>query len=221
MTTMKVLMENWRKETAEPLNETTFSRIAQKVRDEKIPFVAISGDRHEYSNKENRRRYRSLKGDVKTAGFPFAEAVGSWVEEDEEGNETRVVENSIFIYDEVRPDVERGEAGLFELAKSLSEAYEQEAFIFGEPSPRSGAMHINAYDPQGNALEYGGPWTDVEKIPHDAPFWSRVRGSTFVFKESLDVETIKVDAPNSLIGAMRKANEHKGKKVRFVRKKKT
>jgi hypothetical protein len=45
-----------------------------------------------------------------------------------------------------------------------------------------------------------------------------------VFKEEKNVggdgETIEVDAPNSVIEAMIKANEHKGKKIKFVRKKK-
>ncbi len=221
MTSMKILMESWREKSAELLNETTFTRIAQKVRDERIPFVVMSADRHEYSGKENRRRYKSLKSDVKSGGYPFAEVQGSWVEKDEQGNETRVVENSIIIYDEDRPDVPREDGDLFELARTLSRNYEQEAFIFGEPGSRSGIMHINAYSPEGSALDFGGPWTDVEKIPHDAPFWSRVRGSTFVFKESLNSDgVVQVDAPNSVIDAMRKARQHRGKKIEFIRRKK-
>ena len=220
MASMKTLMENWRGMTAEVLNETTFSRIAQKVRDEKIPFVVMSADRHNYSGIENNRRYKTLKVSIKQAGYPFAEVAGSWVEKDEQGVETRVTESSVIIYDEARPDVPREGGDLFELAKELSAVYEQEAFIFGEPGARSGAMHINAYSPEGTTLEFGGPWSDVEKIPHDASFWSRVRGSTFVFKESLDTEeVVQVDAPNSVIDAMRKAQEHRGKKIEFIRKK--
>tara|TARA_Y100000310_G_scaffold333680_1_gene411717 strand:- start:844 stop:1512 length:669 start_codon:yes stop_codon:yes gene_type:complete len=221
MASMKTLMESWRKKSAELLSETTFTRIAQKVRDERIPFVVMSADRHEYSGKENKRRYQSLKSDVKSGGYPFAEVQGSWAEKDEEGNEIRVVESSVIIYDEERPDVPRTAPDLFELARTLSKTYEQEAFIFGEPGSRSGIMHINAYSPEGTTLDYGGPWTDVEKIPDDAPFWSRVRGSTFVFKESLDSEeVIQVDAPNSVIDAMRKARQHRGKKIEFIRRKK-
>lgn len=52
----------------------------------------------------------------------------------------------------------------------------------------------------------------------DADFWSRVRGSTFVFKEEHSEEVIEVDAPNSVIEAMIKAEMHKGKKIKFVRK---
>ena len=84
-------------------------------------------------------------------------------------------------------------------------------------------MSINAFDPGGNPVDYGGPWASLERIPNDADFWSRVRGSTFVFKEEKKVtggEVVEVEAPNSVIGAMIKANEHKGKKIKFVRKKK-
>ena len=112
---------------------------------------------------------------------------------------------------------------LFDLGKDLSDKYQQEAFIFGEPGAATGRMSINAFDPQGNPVDYGGPWTSLERIPNDADFWSRVRGSTFVFKEEKKVdaeEVVEVEAPNSVIGAMLKANEHKGKKIKFIRKKK-
>ena len=86
----------------------------------------------------------------------------------------------------------------------------------------TGRLSINAFDPSGIPVDYGGPWTSLERIPNDANFWSRVRGSTFVFKEALMIgqELIEVDAPNSVIEAMIKTNEHKGKKIKFVRKKK-
>jgi len=213
---MKEIMENWRN-TVDQLNETTYSRILQKVEDMKVPLVVVSADRHEYSRSQNDERYMQLKNTVKNAGFPFAGLHGSWVEKDEEGNEVRVIEKSVIIYDEERGDVKRTGIHLFDLAKEISRKFDQEAFIFGETGSETGRMFINAFGPQGNSLDYGGPWTTLQKIPNDADFWSRVNGTTFVFKEGQE-EVIEVDAPNSVIGAMIKANEHKGKKIKFVRK---
>ena len=218
---MKKIMNEWR-ETLDTLNETTYNRVRSKIEEENIPFVVMSAARHEAP--DNRARNKALKSALKAAGFPFANVVGSWVEQDEMGNSVRVTENSVIIYDETRGDTGRVPGvSLFDLGKDLSAKYEQEAFIFGEPGAATGRMSINAFDPQGSPVDYGGPWTSLERIPNDADFWSRVRGSTFVFKEEKKTtgeELIEVDAPNSVIGAMIKANEHKGKKIKFVRKKK-
>jgi len=213
---MKEIMNEWRK-TVDLLNETTFSRIASKIEDQNIPFVVISADRHEFSRSQNDKRNKKLKQTVKNSGFPFAELQGSWVEEDENENEIRVTEKSIIIYDEPRPDVEDRPTELFDLGKQLSLEYDQAAYIFGEPGVKSRRMHINAYDRSGNIAPYGGPWSSVEQIPHDSNFWSKVRGTTFVFKEE-STEEVEVDAPNSFIEAMIKTNEHKGKKVKFIRR---
>ena len=66
-------------------------------------------------------------------------------------------------------------------------------------------------------MAYGGPWTSLEPIDKDASFWSRVRGSTFVFKEE-QIDEVEVDAPNSVMEAYKKASENPGKKVKFVRR---
>ena len=216
---MKEIMNEWRK-SVNLLNETTFSRIARKIDDQKIPFVVMSADRHEFSRIQNDNRSKELKQAVKNAGYPFADLQGSWVEQDEEGNDVRVVEKSIIIYDEERGDVPEKSTELFDLGKRLSSEYDQDAYIFGEPGSKSGKMHINAYDRNGNMVDYGGPWTTVEQIPNDSSFWSKVRGTTFVFKEETAEEVVEVDAPNSFIEAMIKTNEHKGKKVKFIRRKK-
>ena len=76
---------------------------------------------------------------------------------------------------------------LFDLAKELSGRFEQDAFIFGEVGKRTGKRYIDAFDSQGNRVKYGGPWSGLEPIEKDADFWSRVRGSTFVFKEQEQV----------------------------------
>jgi hypothetical protein len=106
----------------------------------------------------------------------------------------------------------------------FSRKYNQEAFIFGrfEESP-SGKQErkIRAYNADGVEQNWGGPWQSAEAVAEDEEFWSRVRGSgkgkPFQFKENQ--EYIEVEAPNSVIEAMRKASEHQGKKIKFVRRK--
>ena len=227
----------------EPLiKESSFNRIKDKVDNTDISFVVMSADRHEKSRNENDVRNKELKAAWKAAGFPFTDIDGSWLEKDEDGNEVRVIEKSIVVTDEGRGGVEKGELDLFEKAKELSSKYEQDAFIFGEMGSRSGKRYIDAFAPDGSRVEYGGPWTSLEPIEKDADFWSRVRGSTFVFKEEREGEgygdmfdpynpkghpepkneeqdIVEVDAPNSVIEAMIKAELHKGKKIKFIRSK--
>ena len=198
--------------------ESSFNRIKNKVDNTDVSFVVMSADRHEKSRNENDARGKELKAAWKAAGFPFTEIDGSWVEKDEDGNEVRVIEKSIVVTDEERGDVEKGQSELFDMAKELGSKYEQDAFIFGEMGSRSGKRYIDAFAPDGSRVEYGGPWTSLEPIEKDANFWSRVRGSTFVFKEEQE-EVVEVDAPNSVIEAMIKAEMHKGKKIKFIRRK--
>ena len=174
--------------------ESSFNRIKSKVDDSDVSFVVMSADRHEKSRNENDARGKELKAAWKAAGFPFTEIDGSWLEKDEDGNEVRVIEKSIVVTDEERGDVEKGESDLFEKAKELSSKYEQDAFIFGEMGSRSGKRYIDAFAPDGSRVQYGGPWTSLEPIEKDANFWSRVRGSTFVFKEQQVDESLKMPA---------------------------
>ena len=166
--------------------ESSFNRIKDKVDNSDVAFVVMSADRHEKSRNENDARGKELKSAFQAAGFPFTEIEGSWLEKDEDGNDVRVIEKSIVVTDETRGDVEQGEVSLFDLAKNLSGKYEQDAFIFGDIGKHTGKRSIDAYDAEGNRVAYGGPWTSVEPIDKDADFWSKVRGSTFVFKEDKD-----------------------------------
>ena len=202
--------------------ESSFNRIKEKVDETDVAFVVISADRHNFSRSQNDKRGSEMKQIVKKAGFPFTEIDGSWVETDRETKqEIRVVEKSIVITDERRGDVAPSGDGtdLFNLARSLSEKYDQDAFIFGDIGKYSSKRQIDAYDRDGNRVAYGGPWTSLEPIEKDASFWSRVRGSTFVFKEE-QIEEVEVEAPNSVMEAYKKASENPGKKVTFVRSRK-
>ncbi len=205
------------------LEESSFNRVKDKVDSQPIAFVVMSADRHENSRNQNDERYTQLQSLFKKNGYPFTKIDGSWVEKDKEGNEIRVIERSLIVTDEDRADVEQSGKKLFDLAQDLSRKFSQEAFIFGDIGQNTGKRQIDAYDQTGNRVDYGGPWTTVNPIEKDAQFWSRVRGSTFVFAEiklnENNEEVIEVEAPNSVIEAMMKANEHKGKKIKFVRRK--
>jgi len=199
--------------------ESSFNRIKDKVDNTEVAFVVMSADRHEHSRKENDARLTELKATFAQNGFPMTDIQGSWLEKDEDGNEVRVLEKSIVITNEERGDVPISGTSLFYLATKMSDKYNQDAFIFGDIGKHTGKRSIDAYDRNGNRVAYGGPWTSVEPIEKDADFWSRVRGSTFVFKEQ-EEEVIEVDAPNSVIEAMIKSEMHKGKKIKFVRRNK-
>ena len=232
----QVILENREKSILleSPMDESTFGSVKDRISgDTKRPerqaeeFVVMSSDRGERSNSENKRKYIEFKRRVKNEGFPFSEFVGSWVETDEKtGKKRRVKENTLIIYGETRPDSDQsGDAGLFELAKEFSKIYNQEAFIYGELVQSRGgpSRMIRAYDSSGKVLDWGGPWSSMEAVKDDAPFWSKVRGkgSAFQFVEENNLEeVVEVDAPNSYMEAMRKASEHKGKKVKFIRRKK-
>ena len=250
--------------------ESSFNRIKGKIDTTNVRFVVMSADRHNFSRNENDQRYSDLKSAFQTGGYPFTELQGAWNETDKEGNEVRVIEKSLIATEEDRGDIERGKESLYNLAKRMTKEYEQDAFIYGWID-ETGERQIQARRADGSRAGYG-TWESIEPISADAPFWSRVRGSTFVFKEEQDgegygdmfdpynpkghpepkneyygkdkdhkypekikrkddgtedvkfknkmEEVIEVDAPNSVIEAMIKAEMHKDKKIKFVRRNK-
>jgi hypothetical protein len=218
----------------EALGEATSQSIADRVtapdyggREERQAdeFLVMSADRGEKTPAENMKRYKELKAAAKAAGYPFSELQGKWEETDDETGEKReVIENSLIIYSDERPDVPRSEdASLFEFGKEMSEKYDQEAFIYGELlESRSGnkIRTIQAFDANGNVQDWGGPWRSIQQVEQDTEFWSRVRGSgsgkPFQFVEE-DVEVH--EAPSSMMEAMKISYQARarGKKVKFVR----
>ena len=231
--TLKEMINEVLREDSMILSEATFGSVKRRIEPEEgspertaKEFVVMSSDRGERSPAENKKQYQQFKQKVKAAGFPFTEFVGSWEETDEKtGEKRRVQENSVIIYSDERPDVSVSEREeLFELGKKLSDEYSQEAFIYGELVDSKGGPSrvIKAFDAAGNVQDWGGPWSSVDAVKKDAPFWSRVRGggAPFQFKEDLteSEEVIEVAAPNSVIEAMKRASENPGKKIKFVRR---
>ena len=220
-----------RSEDSMLLSEATFGSVQGRINPEERPertaqeFIVMSSDRGERSPAENNQMYKEFKNRVKTAGYPFTEFIGSWVERDEEtGEKRRVEEKSVIIYSDERPDIQGERIDLFELGKELSDEYKQEAFIFGElVNTRGGPSRIiKAFDSAGAAQEWGGPWSSIEAVKADENLWSRLRGggTPFKFKEDLAEaeEVVEIEAPNSVIEAMRRVSENPGKKVKFVRR---
>jgi hypothetical protein len=197
-------------------------------------FMIISADRGENSAAENKKRYREMKQRVSAAGFPFTELEGGWTETKREANEgtvvgnpgdgqgkVDVVESSVIVYDEPRgPGAPEPEVPLKQLGMTLAADYEQEAFIYGFLTQATdGEVHriIKGYGPNGKVQDWLNA-ASLQKVPEDAEYWSRIRrrGPKTQLKEE---DVVEIEAPNSVIEAMRKASQHKGKKIKFIRRK--
>ena len=220
------------------MTETTFNRVKQHVDESDVKFLVLSAERHigstlpdgtEVTQQVNNKRTNELAQKIDASGYSSAKVGGSWVEKDENGEEVRVTEKSYIVYENQNPAQAAPTESLYELGKKWSKAYNQDAFIYGWVD-ETGQRQIQARHADGSIAKYGGPWTTLEPIEKDAEFWSRVRGSTWVFAEndwrespqafkSVNKETIEIEAPNSVIEDMRKAQQHKGKKIKFVRRK--
>jgi hypothetical protein len=182
-------------------------------------FLFLSADRGELDQKVNDANYIKLKDIVKAAGFPFIKVEGGWVEKDKTtGVERPVVERSLIIWDEPRGShAAPPSMPIKELGMQLSQLYNQEEFVYGflTKDDHGGAHRtIKAYNPDGS--ERG--WLDAHElhvVPEDAEFWSRIRHKGP--KTQLKEDTIEIEAPNSVIEAMRKARAHKNKKIKFIR----
>lgn len=231
---MKINKDIIKRLIKEALDEATTQSVASRItapdyggREERQAeeFLVMSADRGEKTPAENQQRYKELKAASKAAGYPFSELQGKWEETDEETGEKReVIENSLIIYSDDRPDVPRSpDASLFEFGKQMSEKYDQEAFIYGELlQSRTGnkTRVIQAFDASGQVQDWGGPWKSIQQVEKDTEFWSRVRGGgsgkPFQFVEE-DVEVHP--APNSMMEAMKTSYlaRSRGKKVKFVR----
>ena len=168
---MKKLLEGWRKyaDDASLLQEASYNRFKRMVDEERRPFLVISAYRE---GGNNQTANKNLKRDIKAAGYPFTQVVGSGQEEEIDpvtGKEVvkDVLEVTQIVTTHQRGDVEREmsgveeeEARLFELGKTLSSAYDQYAFVFGRPvsivstgGRTEDSYFIAAYDGQAPSPE--------------------------------------------------------------------
>lgn len=162
------------------ITEASYSRIKDKIENKKIPFVMITAFRGSETKGENLRRQRELEMRVSAEGYPFTKMPGSGYVEDpeEEGGEpVEVKENSILIWDEGMPTSDSKDVSLYELAKTLAQAYNQDSFIFGKKvkdDDGQSEMSIRMYDKSGSPMSqsWAGPWTSVKQVDDDDLFWS-------------------------------------------------
>jgi len=162
------------------ITEASYGRIKDKIEQQMIPFAMITAFRGGKTSEENLSRQKELEGYVSSAGFPFTKMPSSGCVEDPEtegGDPIEVRENSILIWDELRPDSHRGELTIFELVQRLAKKYDQDSFIFGRPlqDPEGNPeMSIRMYDKEGNKMSqsWAGPWSNLQQVTDDDLFWS-------------------------------------------------
>ena len=226
---MKKLLEGWRKYTddANLLQEASYYRFKRMVDEERRPFLVISAYRE---GGNNQTANKNLKSDIKTAGYPFTQVVGSGQEEETDpvtGKEVvkDVLEVTQIVTTHQRGDVEREMSGveeeetrLFELGKTLSSAYDQYAFVFGRPvsivstgGRSEDSYFIAAYDGQAPSPEekyrikedWAGPWTTIREATEDDIFWTKIAGTKGVFVENKIEELRNTRIKHRLHGAWR------------------
>ena len=205
------LMEDmFTEEEKQALTEmASFSTAKDKIENQMIPFVMISAFRGGLSGKENLKRQKELEASVASAGFPWSKMPGSGYVEDpeEEGGEpSEVKENSILIWDEVRPDKPRIGTSLFDLGQRLAHEYDQDSFIFGSPVEEDGKakMKIKVFDKGGSEIEevWAGPWSTVKLALNSDLYWSTVAGKRAKLVEMK--ESYRKSKAGSFMGAVKK-----------------
>jgi hypothetical protein len=214
-----------------PVTESTAGSVADRIN---VPdgfqigetgrvakgFIFISADRGDADPEANNANYADMKTRAKSAGFPYIKVEGGWTETDSASGEARpVVERSLLIWDEPRgPHASPPSIPIKQLGMDMSRDYNQESFIYGFLTrDEHGDAHrtIKAYGADGR--EQG--WLDaheMENVPDDAEYWSRIRHKGP--KTQLKEDVIEIEAPDSVIEAMQKAKKNKGKKIKFVRR---
>jgi len=194
-----------------------FSRVKSKIEQQGTPFILISAFRGGRSTLENLEMDKQMRVIISDAGFPFVDNVaGGYLEDSEEGGEKiPVEEKSILIYGDPRPDFEGKRASLKDLGASLSQTFDQDSFIMGEPlttpdgqpvSNQDGAiqMDIRAYSKAGDPIDepWAGPWTSLAMANNDDVYWSTIYGKKTKLVEIKNLFT--GFKPQSMMDAMKK-----------------
>tara|TARA_R110002074_G_scaffold126779_1_gene265361 strand:- start:2336 stop:2992 length:657 start_codon:yes stop_codon:yes gene_type:complete len=141
-------------------------------------FASITSDRGDAEKEENDKNFNELMKLIRGAGYGFVKTEGGW-EEDQSGKGVHVTERSLMIPNQ-SSKLENNEEtvlGLFDLCKTASDMYNQDAFLFGwgkhhTQSPDDpGEPFAAVYDRSGKVLY--GPYTAAQE--GDAlKVWSRL-----------------------------------------------
>ena len=208
---MKNILENWGSFLTEM---ASYTRVKKKIDEEGMEFIIISAFRAYRSKRENLNHDKKLKTHLSSMGFSFTKTLGGYSEPvmnpdtgepvvtidpetgEEESVKTDVVEKSIIITKEPRPDIKAEEGGpsLFEVGSILSKNHDQDSFIHGGASeitnPKTGekeqTMFIAAYDREGNRIKepWAGPWSTLDKATRDDVYWTKIAGTKSKLVES-------------------------------------
>jgi len=207
---MKLTLERLKNIIKEVLNEVSFGRTRQKMQEQE--FAIISAFRDYRSKKENLRQSKQMGQDISNAGFSYTKVQGGYAEPEVFGGENGgegafhmidpegdggdiirrdVMENSFVITADIRPETERT-TGLFDLATSLAQKYDQDSFIYGAPrtveDPRgrkAEEMLIVAYDQGGTRIDqpWAGPWTSLDAAEKDDIYFTKIAGKKGTLRE--------------------------------------
>ena len=169
-------------------------------------FASITSDRGDVESEENDNNFKELMKYFRGAGYGFVKTQGGW--EEKHGDEkVDVAERSLMIPN-VSSKMENDEKSarvLFDLCKTASDMYSQEAFLFGwgkyhdQSQDSPGEPFAAVYDRHGGILY--GPFTATEE--GDAlKVWSRlVKGKDRRIKFAF-TEWVAANPPNNQFEAM-------------------
>tara|TARA_R100000008_G_scaffold86139_1_gene78082 strand:- start:78 stop:731 length:654 start_codon:yes stop_codon:yes gene_type:complete len=141
-------------------------------------FASITSDRGDVDKEENDKNFIELMKLIRGAGYGFVKTEGGWEEKQPDGK-VHVTERSLMIPNSSSKmeNTDENAVVLFDLCKTISEMYNQDAFLFGwglahHLSPDDpGSPFAAVYDRDGKLLY--GPYTETEE--DDAlEVWSRL-----------------------------------------------
>lgn len=173
-------------------------------------FASVTSDRGDVDKEDNDNNFRELMKLVRGSGYGFVKTEGGW-EEKQGDKKVNVTERSLMIPNsssKMKSDKE-DPMMLFNLCKTISEMYNQDAFLFGwgryhDMSPDDpGAPFAAVYDRAGKLLY--GPFTEAEEGTA-LEVWSRlVKGKDRRIKFAF-TEWSAAPAPTNQFEAMGRAS---------------
>ena len=144
------------------LYESSLSRIK---RHSENGFFTLSAFRGEFTEEENLERHNNLKKDIRNYGLGYIEQYGGYVETRDDGTKVPVKELSLFVPYDNKMDIEEFK----NVAKTLADKYNQEAYILCDPDNHKIIMYegSNTYDlGKFNVNKMGEYWSLLKKGSH-------------------------------------------------------
>lgn len=144
------------------LYESSLSRIKKHSEN---GFFTLSAFRGEFTEEENLKRHNNLKKDIRNYGLGYIEQYGGYVETRDDGTKVPVKELSLFVPYDNKMDIEEFK----NIAKTLADKYNQEAYILCDPDDHKIIMYegSNTYDlGKFNVNKMGEYWSLLKKGSH-------------------------------------------------------